>query len=422
MNKSSRNTLAMAVAVVAISTASAAGNAPQGPKTRVWIDVDTHNMVGMPDMGGIGGFMMRRMSGDKGTQLYPTTRRAPTMSGQYLDIALHNALRPGVEAHDAIPSGLDMGKSLLLLPPQREEGRTGNSPDKTQDVEFKVMEYWGCSATVRPGQPKVFTLRMKGGNTQTTGSLSQNRRFPDRGNDYSPEYALWPNRTDGQRVPDGASLAGSHQISGDGVPASLKFELQHGADFMPKIALTTRGELKDAVTLGWQPVERAQGYFLRAFSMPDQHTMVVWSSADVSGAGDDLLDFLNGGDVGRGLKERVLLPTTASSCMVPKGIFAADAQPSSGRGGAGGMAGMAMLSMVAYGPETNILWPPKPADARQPWKPEWSVRVRTKSTAGAMLGMNMSGNNAQQHQEGDKQPEQQESTGKKLLKGLFRRN
>ena len=117
MKQSNRNALTMALAVVAITTASAAGNAPQGPKTRVWIDVDTHVMAGMPDMGGLGGFMMRRMGGDKGSQLYPTTRRAPSMSGQYLDIAVHNALRPGVEARDAIPAGLDMGKSLLLLPP-----------------------------------------------------------------------------------------------------------------------------------------------------------------------------------------------------------------------------------------------------------------------------------------------------------------
>ncbi|MBS0200944.1 MAG: hypothetical protein JSR70_10885 [Proteobacteria bacterium] len=418
MNKSNRNASMMALAVVAISTVSAAGNAPQGPKTRVWIDVDTHTMAGMPDMGGLGGFMMRRMGGDKGSQLYPTTRRAPTMSGQYLDIAVHNALRPGVEAQDAIPAGLDMGKSLLLLPPQREEGRTGSSHDTPPDVEFKVMEYWGCSATVRSGQPKVFTMRMKSGGVQTTGSLSQNRRFADRGIDPTPEYALWPNRKDGQRVPDGASLAGSHQISGDGIPASLKFELQHNADFMPKIALSSQGELKDAVALNWQPVERAQGYFLRAFSMPDQHTMVLWSSAEVSGAGDDLLDFLAGGDVSRGLKERVLLPTSANSCTIPKGIFAANTQ-ASGRGGAGGMAGMGMLSMVAYGPETDIAWPPKPANPKQAWAPEWSVRVRTKSTAGAMLGMNLSGNNAQSRQDG--KPPEQESTGKKLLKGLFRK-
>ena len=146
--------------------------------------------------------------------------------------------------------------------------------------------------------------------------------------------------------------------------------------------------------------------------------MVLWSSAEVAGAGDDLFDFLAGGDVSRGLKERVLLSTSANSCTIPKGIFAAKEQ-ASGRGGAGGMGGVGMLSMVAYGPETDIAWPPKPTDARQPWKPEWSVRVRTKSTAGAMLGMNLSGNNTQQRQDG--KPQEQESTGKKLLKGLFRK-
>lgn len=418
MKHPNRKAWTTALAVVALSTASAAGNAPQGPKTRVWIDVDTHVMAGMPDMGGLGGFMMRRMGGDTGSQLYPTTRRVPAMSGQYLDIAVHNALRPGTEAQDRIPAGLDMGKSLLLLPPQRDQGRTGSTRDQLQDIEFKVMEYWGCGAAVRPGQPKVFTLRVKGGGVQTMGSLSQSRHFSDRGNDDGPEYTLWPNRKDGQRVPDGASLAGSHQITGDGMPASLKFELTRNADFMPKIALTTHGELKDAIELGWQPVERAQGYFLRAFSMPDQHTLIVWSSADVAGAGEDLLDFLSGGDVARGLKEKLLLPTSAHGCTIPKGVFAANAPPASGRGG-NAMGGVGMLSMVAYGPDTDLAWPPKPANAKQPWAPEWSVRVRTKSTASAMLGMNVSGGDAQPRQDG--QPPEQESTGKKLLKGLFRK-
>ena len=124
------------VAIVALPAASQQG---KGPKTQVYIDVATHEFAGMPSLGGLGGFMMRRMGGDKGSQLYPTTRRVPAMSGQYFDIAVHNALRPGVEAQDAIPAGLDMGKSLLLLPPQRDQGRTGNSHDNPPDVEFKVM-------------------------------------------------------------------------------------------------------------------------------------------------------------------------------------------------------------------------------------------------------------------------------------------
>ena len=187
------------------------------------------------------------------------------------------------------------------------------------------------------------------------------------------------------------------------MPESLEFELQQAADFMPKIALTQSGELASGLTLGWQPVDRAKAYFLHGLSLQDK-TIVIWSSAEVPDAGSGVVDFLTGGQIDRWLKEKVLLPPSTTSCAIPKGIFA----------GSTGEATPPMLSMIAYGPETNLAWPPKPADPKQPWNPEWNVRVRTKSTAGAILGMDGGGPQAQPQQK----PE--ESTGKKLLKGLLR--
>ena len=106
----------------------------------------------------------------------------------------------------------------------------------------------------------------------------------------------------------------------------------------------------------------------------------------------------------------MVLAPTVTSCAMPKGIFAGkDGQPSGG-----------MMSMIAYGPETNIVYPPKPADPKTPWNPEWNVRVRNKSTTMAMLGMSIDASQSAQQQEG--QPQQpQESKGKKFLKGLLGR-
>ena len=88
---------------------------------------------------------------------------------------------------------------------------------------------------------------------------------------------------------------------------------------------------------------------------------------------------------------------------MPQGIFDDEA----------GVANMAPLSMIAYGPETHLAYPPRPADAKKlaAWKPEWSVRVRTKSTANLILGMDATG------QQGDKR----EGRGRQLLRGLFKR-
>jgi hypothetical protein len=133
--------------------------------------------------------------------------------------------------------------------------------------------------------------------------------------------------------------------------------------------------------------------------------MVLWSSAETADAGMGLVDYLPNATVDKWVKEKVLLPATATSCAMPKGIFADAGQ----RGGG-------MLQMIAYGPESNLTWPPKPANPKTPWAPEWNVRVRTKSTALAMLGMPM-GADADDAPQQDAQPG--ESKAKKLLRGLF---
>lgn len=407
------------IAIAAAIAIPASSAPPSGPETQVWIDVSTHNMAGMPDMGGLGRFGMGMMGG-KGAELtYPSARYA-AMTGQYLDIALHNSLKPGVEAMDAVPSGLKLGKSLPLVPPTPQPAARGEpgAPGQLPEGQITVLEYWGCGAAVRPGQPKKLTVQSKGGSIAASGGISAGKYAPDRDIDATPAYAVWPNRKNGKRVPDGASLAGAHQISGDGVPASLKFELDRNADFMPKIALSTKGQASDAITVGWQPVDRARAYFLTAFAMQDKNTMVLWSSAETGGAGQGLMQYLTGSYIDRWLKEKVLLAPSATSCTIPKGIFAA-----SGNAPAeGGMGGMGMLGMIAYGPETNLVWPPKPADPKEAlkWDPEWNVRVRTKSTASAMLGMDLSGVQVDRDSDSTDQKQEQESKGKKLLKGILR--
>jgi hypothetical protein len=49
----------------------------------------------------------------------------------------------------------------------------------------------------------------------------------------------------------------------------------------------------------------------------------------------------------------------------------------------------AMLTMVAYGREANFSYPPRPADPKlaRLWSPEWTTKVRFKSSHMAMLGM-----------------------------------
>jgi hypothetical protein len=408
--------LALATALLIALPASSAP--PAGPETQVWIDVATHSMAGMPDLGMLGGLAGKMMGGgDKGPQGYPQSRNLPASQGHVLDIAMHNRLKPGTPAEQFVPAGLGVGKSLALIPPVTPPGRHDPEKGEIPEYEVTIRQYWGCSATVRPGQPKTITLKVKRGQLETAGSLAPNLFVPDRDINEDARYALWPNQKNSRRVTERSSMVGQHRIAGDGVPASLQFELGQNADFMPKIALQTRGGMTDSIAVEWTPVDRARAYFLESVAMQDEHNMVLWSSSDVAGAGHELVNYLTGSYVDRWLKQKVLLAPTATRCAIPKGIFA-----STGKGEHGGLAS---LNMIAYGPETNLVWPPKPADPKQPWDPEWNVRVRTKSTTSAMLGMDFGDMGGMPTDEGDgdgkQDPEKKEEGGaKKLLRGLMR--
>ena len=426
--------IALATTLLTLPAASQQGKAPP---TNLYIDVATHNMAGMPDMGGmlggLGGFMAKRMAGSEAFKpVYPSTRAAG-MTGQYLDIALHNALKPGVQAQDQVPAGLNLGKALTLLPfePVRHDKPTTDA-GTLPDVALTIREYWGCGAAVRPGQPKLASFKIKGGlvdpkkgaagmggvNVETSGSLSKGLYVPDRDIDLKPGFVYWPNPQHGKQVPAGARLAGGHQITGERIPASMAFNVDEAADFMPKLGLRAQGEPVDAVSLAWPSVARARAYFITGMRMEmaseRAYTLTIWSSADVPGAGSELHAYLTGGSIDKWLKQKILLPASATSCMVPKGIFAS---------AAAGEAGMipAMLMMTAYGSEHWITYPPKPADPKQPWNPEWSVRLRAKSTATAMLGLDFGemGMPQEQDEPDGGKPPQKRPNMKGLLKGLL---
>ncbi len=411
-----RRTLPLAAAATLLVAIPAASQQNQTPETLVWIDVATHDMAGMPDLGPLGG-LAGRMMGTRGPQGYPQSRHIPANVGKVLDIAMHNTLRPGVEAEQQVPSGLGVGRSLPLVPPPPGERREDREPVNTPEVEVTIRQYWGCGAAVRPGQPKTLTLRVKRGQLETSGSIAPSLFVPDRDIDTDPRYALWPNKKNTRSVSDRSSMVGQHRITGDGVPASLQFELGQNADFMPKIALNTQGEITDSIALSWQPVDRARAYFITALAMQDERNFVVWSSSEVAGAGMELVNYLTGTYIDRWLGQKVLLAPSTTQCAIPRSIF----KPTAAAQSEG--AGVASLSMIAYGPETNITWPPRPADPKQPWDPEWNVRVRTKSTTIAMLGVDfggMQGTPSTPANEADEAPQPEEGKGKRLLRGLLR--
>ena len=368
-----------------MTTLVAHAQSTKAPKVQLWMDLSTGTMAGMPEMENMptGGGMFGGMLGGGGAPgmggsntSYGHARAMGIMPPRVIDIALHNTLRPGVEASQAIPPGMRMGESLPLLPPraqptQREPGEVPQDYQQHQP-KGRILIYWGCSATVRAGQPRVIDLaRAK---ATDYAQAFAGRAVPDRAPRVGPAYALYPNERNQVQLSQGSSVVGDHQVRGDGVPASMKFTLSAAQDLMPAIDLRTIGKPQDSMGASWQSVRNARAYYLHAMSQSGDD-LVMWSSAESPDTGMGLFDYLPPATIDRWLKDRVLLQPETTQCAIPQGIFAG-----------GGRDATPMLRMMAYGGESHIVHPPRPADPKAPWEPEWAVRVRVKSHTMAMLG------------------------------------
>ena len=370
-----------AVTCMALSSAIAQAQAPaKGPQQAVrppianhWMDLATFSFAGMPEMpgGGMPGIGGMLGGGAQGDNSFGATRHM--QPGRWVDIALFSRNRPqGAEAAQAIPPAMQLGASIPLIPPGRapkpEPGRAGET-DAPERPKGRILLYWGCGEQVRSGQPRV--LDFSKGSPQEWGKFWEGRFAAERGATARDGNALWPNERDRRRVARDASVAGEHTVSGDGVPAGLRFQVPPANDLMPAIELTQRGPAAGAIQLSWASTANARGYFTNAMGSQGDD-MIFWSSAEVADAGFGLLEYLSPANIERWTAEKVLMPSSQTTCAVPAGIFA------NTQG--------AMLRLIAYGPELNLVHPPRPADSKLTWEQEWTVRVRTKSQVMAMLG------------------------------------
>ncbi len=343
------------------------------PIAQYWIDLSTHTMAGMPEMPSMPGLSGMAFPGAGGQNSYGNTRAmAP---GRHVDLALYTRNKPsGSDATHAIPPSMRLGDSLPLVPVQaapqtREPGEADDSMPRERPTG-RLLIYWGCGETVRAGQPRVIDLASS---PAELGRAMGGRFAPERGARVAPGYSLWPNERDRKPVPRDASLVGDHTITGDGVPAGMRFAISQAHDLMPAIELASTGKVADSIALRWPALANARAHYLHAFGAAG-NDMILWSSAETQDTGMGLFDYLSEATIERWVREKVLLPAAQTTCAVPKGIFAGTRDDG------------AMLRMISYGGELNLAHPPRPTDPRTPWEPQWAVRVRVKSSTMAILG------------------------------------
>ena len=369
--------------------AAAKRPADKPPIAHGWIDIATYSNAGIPDMSammmGGGGSPLAGVFGGKKDQgnMFGNTRVGG--AGRYVDVTLRTSRNPSLaEAVQTVPAASQLAPSLQLhLLPESKPLPPGDSEEVPREPpKFRIKLYWGCGQAVRPGQPKVLDFSMA--TAPQIAEMFNGRSATQRGTHSAPGRPVWPNLQDKRMVPPGASFAGEHAFTGQGVPEGFKFTLPPAQDIMPAIALQ-QTQVDGVTQLRWQPLPTARAYFISVMGGRGEEPkgdssgsaeVTLWTSSELPDSGLGLIDYQTNGAVDRWLKDKVLLAPGTTSCDVPKGIF-----------GEGKDESMGMLRMIAYGTELNLAHPPRPTDPKIAWEPEWAVKVRVKSVTSAVLGM-----------------------------------
>jgi hypothetical protein len=389
---------AIAAAAAAVLAAPAMAQSA-GPEATYWVSASTStglsagmSRLGMggPDQGhkpkrpGLGDIMGALASGG-GVRGISQTLGGGGPPVRALSLQLGSTDRPtgDPQAEHMIPPGLNMGASLPLVTPREaapstaEPREDGLPPQLTQHPKGRLVIYWGCGEHAA-GPPIVFDLANLGqGKMPDFPMIAVTApKAPSPGR-YTT-YGSWPNDRDGQAVPADASLVGEHTVHGDYSP-DIHFHLGPDHDFMGPLTITGHDPSPGGGTrLTWAPVQGSTGYFawMMGASMKggrDNPTMVMWSSSMKPSMMGAMLDYLPPGEVRRLIAQQVVLPPDATECIVPSEVREAGA--------------MGMLSMIAYGDEVDVADPPRPARAKAAWNPQYTVKVRFKSTTSLMMGM-----------------------------------
>jgi hypothetical protein len=369
------------------------------PIARYTIDAGTVSGMGAMAGGGGMGAAMAMMRGGSASAMHEMVLRI-------------GSTRPATSAATAehfMPPVAKLGKSVILTPPSvkgtSEEGPDGQIP------KGRLLIYWGCGATAPKGQPIVIDFSKIAKGQIPPGLYAGPMNIPGDWSitsSNSTSYADWPNSKDRKMVSSDSSLLGPHRIAAAFSP-EISFTLAN--DFMPAITGRSTAQADGSILLNWNALPTATGYYAWAFSAKGdgrgQPTdMVWWASSATQQFGGPLWQWLSPTAVQKLIAAKTVMPPTQTSCQVP-----AEVKKSGGE--------MTMGSLYAYGPEAHFAYPPRPKDPKIAWKPDWTTRVRFRSSTMWMLnGPDMGAMMRGEESDGEGQGGQQQGGNKPKCKGL----
>jgi hypothetical protein len=375
--------------------AAAIGQARGAGPVVYWMSADTSS--GLAAMAGGGRPSVGSMLGGRGG-------RSSFVHTLTLQLGSPRRAAGAPQAEHFPPAGLQAGPSLPLVSPQSApRTQTPAQPwGQRERPRGRMLIYWGCGETARPGQPTVIDFAsMAAGKMPPAFANTPLKPMIPPSAATSATYGEWPNERSQARVPAGGSLVGEHSVRGNYSP-EIRFALGAGQDFLAPVVLTSNSAgASGSIPLVWRPVAGARAWFGSVMGSGQNGDMIIWTSSEAA-VPMMAADYVADSDIARLVQSRVLMPGTADRCTVPSEV--ARAAPQS------------MMILTAFGGESNFSQP-RPAAAPRAWRPEWTVKLRTKSTHMGMLGMNMPGmgDDGEDSEEAQERPRTKKE---KLRKGL----
>lgn len=358
---------ALVAGLAAIPAATQQASAP--PIARYTMDAGT--VSGMAAMGAGGGNPLAMLRGGGGGAVHELQLRLGS-----------SRTATGTPAADHfMPAGVGLGPSVPLVTPVNQSIPNGpvERPQQGQLPTGKLYLFWGCGEHAPAGQPVVIDFAKMAKGQMPPGlygagtSAAADWRVTQAN---SKTFGDWPNARSAKQVPSSASLRGDHRIAGNYSP-EIAFKLDR--DFMPALHPKSSTLASNAFGLTWNGVPEATGYYAWAMGAKSagrgQATeMVWWTSSATQQFGGALQDWLSPASVAKLVAAKTVMAPSQTSCSIPAEVR---------KLGGDNM----MLNLYAYGPQSEFAYPPRPANAKLSWKPEWIARVRFRANAMTILGM-----------------------------------
>lgn len=276
----------------------------------------------------------------------------------------------------APPAGLKQGPKLDLdlfrpKPGQTsEEAGPGGDEANAKMQKMTIKIYWGSSATVKPGQPKI----VKFGDLTPAQIDDMKKRAAEMRRQgggsyfYKPDWTTgyWPSKNQPGMVDKDASLVGTYTLTTN-YCGNVSLDAPADVDFLAPIDFTkpdfdNKLDLTQSLDFEWNAIPNLLGSYAMIFGMQGDDTIIIWYSSEVY---DQSLmgvswDYMQMADVKSMVEKTVFMAGDRTTVTVPIGIFQ-DAD-------------FVSMRMVGFGHGSAL-------DKGQPLP-----RIQTKTSLTAMLG------------------------------------